>query len=94
MPSEVFVFKLRREGAPSSITYYQFSHVASLPEMSYPVSEGDPESGYPWIRSDSVKLYHRTKEELEDSLKLIPLAAQKLVNEYNTEEEVQIITLT
>lgn len=92
MPSEIFIYQQQRQGAPSDETVYNFSHVASLPELAYPVETADPEAGLPWMRSDNAKVYHRTQEEMEQFIGLVGHAVGQLVDAVNAPETIETRT--
>lgn len=94
MPSEIFVYQHQRGGAPSEAAVYEFSHVASLPELSYPVDSANLEAGTPWMRSSTVEVYHRTVEEMEQFIELVDFATAQLVDAVNAEQSTETITIT
>lgn len=92
--SEIFVYAARRAAEPSDDTIYEFSHIATLPELDYPVGEADLDGGIPWMRLATADLVHRTAEEAEETWELVQENVDSLVAAVNAGQINETVEIT
>lgn len=83
MESAIFVYASRYQAAPENGILNEFSHVATIPELDYPIGAPDIDGGIPWMRQASLEVWHRTLEEADEFWDLVQGAVQALVDAIN-----------